>query len=548
MASSLPSSKEKKYDRQLRLWGINGQSRLESSHIALVNATATGCEVLKNLVLPGIGKFTIIDDKIVEEADLGVNFFLDESSLGKPRAERAAALLGELNPDVQSNSIVDSLSNLLATKPELFSPETTPFTHLLIIAPIDTSLLLKLPEEIPTFLVHSVGFTASLRIAAGIHPIVETHPESLVDLRLLDPWHELSDYTKVKTNLLDIGEKAGGMSDFDHGHVPYVLLILRYLRDWREAHQGKNPTDYAEKQEFKKYIEFKMRRHVPGGSEENYDEAVAAVLKHVRPHEISGGTRAVLKHPKCKSLSQQSDSFWIIARAVKEFIKNSTQGGGLLPLPGSIPDMKAESHGYMALQTLYRYKARGDLLAVQKNVQALLSTLGLPDDAIPYTEIENFCRQANFIRVLEFRPIKAEYSQTPNEIHKKAVVDALQNWDAEESLVHDYIALRAWSQFIVNTGRIPGEGDDVEKDVEELKMVAERYLESVGWKEGLGTRGVKAVEELVRTGGGELHVNAALIGGIVAQEVIKIVTKQYVPANNTVVFDGIGSKSMVFRF
>ena len=53
VTSGAPSSKEKKYDRQLRLWGANGQNLLESSHIALVGSTATGCEVLKNLVLPG---------------------------------------------------------------------------------------------------------------------------------------------------------------------------------------------------------------------------------------------------------------------------------------------------------------------------------------------------------------------------------------------------------------------------------------------------------------------------------------------------------------
>lgn len=55
----------------------------------------------------GVGQFTVIDDKLVEEADLGANFFLDEESLGKPRAERAAALLGELNPDVKGNYLVD---------------------------------------------------------------------------------------------------------------------------------------------------------------------------------------------------------------------------------------------------------------------------------------------------------------------------------------------------------------------------------------------------------------------------------------------------------
>ena len=39
----------------------------------------------------------------MKEADLGVNFFLDESSLGKPRSQCCTELLQELNPDVQGD-------------------------------------------------------------------------------------------------------------------------------------------------------------------------------------------------------------------------------------------------------------------------------------------------------------------------------------------------------------------------------------------------------------------------------------------------------------
>lgn len=49
------SDKEKKYDRQLRLWAASGQQALEDAHILLVNSGAgtVGVETLKNLVLPG---------------------------------------------------------------------------------------------------------------------------------------------------------------------------------------------------------------------------------------------------------------------------------------------------------------------------------------------------------------------------------------------------------------------------------------------------------------------------------------------------------------
>ena len=44
---------DNKYDRQLRLWGSSGQKSLMEANILLVNASASGTETLKNLVLPG---------------------------------------------------------------------------------------------------------------------------------------------------------------------------------------------------------------------------------------------------------------------------------------------------------------------------------------------------------------------------------------------------------------------------------------------------------------------------------------------------------------
>lgn len=110
-----PSSKERKYDRQLRLWAASGQQALEEAQVLLVNSDGpwdnegtgvsgvVGVEALKNLVLPGIGGFTIVDPTTVTESDLGVNFFLEEESLGKSRAGETCRLLRELNPDVEGN-------------------------------------------------------------------------------------------------------------------------------------------------------------------------------------------------------------------------------------------------------------------------------------------------------------------------------------------------------------------------------------------------------------------------------------------------------------
>ena len=96
------TAKEKKYDRQLRLWAASGQQALEDANILLLNSGSgvVGVEALKNLILPGVGQFTIVDEVKVQESDLGVNFFLTEDSLGRSRAQETCNYLRELNPEV----------------------------------------------------------------------------------------------------------------------------------------------------------------------------------------------------------------------------------------------------------------------------------------------------------------------------------------------------------------------------------------------------------------------------------------------------------------
>lgn len=104
-----------RYDRQLRLWGSTGQRKLMHSHILMIKADAVGTETLKNLVLPGIGAFTILDDFTVSHHDLGNNFFVTSDSLGKPRAEVIAELLCEMNNDVKGFARVQNFQNVLKT-------------------------------------------------------------------------------------------------------------------------------------------------------------------------------------------------------------------------------------------------------------------------------------------------------------------------------------------------------------------------------------------------------------------------------------------------
>jgi amyloid beta precursor protein binding protein 1 len=114
-------SKSKRYDRQIRIWGAEGQQRLESSRIALLNCSATGAETLKNLVLGGIASFTIVDGSKVTAADLGSNFLVDQSRLGQSRAQAVTDLLKEMNDTVSGSYVEDSPEQLLESRPEFLA-------------------------------------------------------------------------------------------------------------------------------------------------------------------------------------------------------------------------------------------------------------------------------------------------------------------------------------------------------------------------------------------------------------------------------------------
>ncbi|RJE26018.1 SUMO activating enzyme [Aspergillus sclerotialis] len=104
------------YDRQIRLWGIQAQEKIQSANILLVTAKALANEVAKNLVLAGIGSLTLIDHEVVTENDLGSQFLVAEEHLGKNRAQAAAPQIHSMNPRVKLHVDTDDIH----TKPPEF--------------------------------------------------------------------------------------------------------------------------------------------------------------------------------------------------------------------------------------------------------------------------------------------------------------------------------------------------------------------------------------------------------------------------------------------
>ena len=96
------------YDRQIRLWGVEAQKRIQNAKVLLGGMRALNAEVCKNLVLAGISA-TIQDDQIVTPADIGAQFFLTQENIGENRAAASLKNVKELNSLVSVECMTESL-------------------------------------------------------------------------------------------------------------------------------------------------------------------------------------------------------------------------------------------------------------------------------------------------------------------------------------------------------------------------------------------------------------------------------------------------------
>lgn len=408
------------------------------------------------------------------------------------------------------------------------------------------STLVPLTQEasllgIPVLYLHSVGFfsTFSVQLPAEF-PIVETHPdpESTQDLRLLNPWPEL---VAAAANL----DNLDTLDDHQHGHIPYILLLLHFLEQWKQSHQGNAPNNYKEKTEFREFVRSQTRTSNPEGGEENFDEAVAAVLKTISPFSLRSSIREIFEMNQCQHLSASSQDFWIIASAIKTFYASH----GVLPLPGSLPDMKAQSADYVSLQKIYKTKARQDVEEVTATVRHLESNLRRQTPAIPDQEIEVFCKNAAHIKVVLGREIP-QISIDGDTSTLKTIRNKLNDSD---TLIPIFIAMQILDSVVDEIQSSSREEDRSVDDDALWNSHTERILALLTAADGSAvcqearTQIARASNELRRAEGGELHNISSLTGGLVAQEALKVITRQYGPLDNTYVFDGARSKSEMYR-
>lgn len=529
--TSPPTEKATRYDRQLRLWGDHGQILLEAAHVCLINASAIGTEILKNLVLPGIGAFTILDDRKVSVGDLGNNFFFDKSCIGKSRAVSAATLLQELNSEVKSHGVEKNVMSITKEEPDFFKSFAV-----VIATEMTEPLLLELAKilwqrSVPLLVARSYGFLGYLRLACAEHCVVESHPDNAHhDLRIDVPFIGLKQYVdSISLEALD---------STAHSHVPFVVLLMKWSQTWRDGHNGELPKNYAEKKQFKELLGQGIRINDKGNpmEEENFDEAIKSVNTALVPTSIPSTVSALFNSSLCTNLVPQSANFWFLVRALKEFV--AAEGNGLLPVRGSIPDMTASSKMFIDLQKVYQHQASLDAEAVKNHLDRLPIK---PASDITLANVKHFCKNAAFLRVIHCKSLEEEYNPATLNVSELSASLADPN-----SVMVYYILLRAADRFYSARGHYPGSQlGPIDSDALQMKELVSCLIKEL--KLGDVNIGDEHVTEMCRYGGAEFHSVSAYLGGVAAQEVIKLITYQYVPFSNVHIYNATTSSSLTFQ-
>jgi len=327
----------------------------------------------------------------------------------------------------------------------------------------------------------------------------------------------------------------------DHGHIPYFVILVRAMHEWKEAHGGNTPSS-KELRDFKEYIVKKKKKD----DEENFDEAVAQVYKVYQKTKIPSHIQEMFSDPECINLDKNSSPFFILLHALSVYTKRSKLSPNLLPLSPTLPDLKSDTVSYIQLQRMYKDQANSEKAEYKSILQEVIK--GIKAQDIPDPVVDEFVKNCHQLRLMRGKL----WGESDNE-------SLLQSISANPAQVAIHLALSALFAYQAQNSRFPTPGS--EEDLVTLNAWVYETLGRAGWKRenAVEEAGIvneaatgpgelmfeqhlaNALGEIARAPTADLPTTAALLGGFIAQEAIKMITRQYIPIDGTCVIDLISS-------
>lgn len=548
-----------RYDRQLRLWGDDGQARLASARVCAIGATPATCEALKNLILGGIASFTLCDRLEVglgletsheylagELFEITLDDARDRRGKDKHIGQSLVEALVALNPKTTKGYYDGCYPESRAT--DSYEEYYKRFDAVIVATDsVSNKALCRLAEtcetnNIPLATASACGLYGEVRTCAGTRWAVErVTPEgsTMMDLRLTSPWSELAAYVEMKTCDLERLDEAA------FKHVPFVALLAHATKQCGSRDRRAVRDALAA-----------MRR---GVDEENFDEAMAnARYAWTDTGAVTEEIKRLIDDERARKLSPTSDKYWFLVAGLRAFIERE----GCLPLQGAIPDMTSTTESYVELQRLYADKAAKDAASVRRNALDAAHCAGVanPEEFIPESDATTFCKNCRHVRVLTWRPLEEELlaSKETSGFVAESARSALED-PAKAMSLYIFVALRARTSFNeISKKRFPGDFKTSTAGSVDHRVKKEASVMQALMMEWFTSKGIKLTPEqaemasnvayeTTRYGASRLNPVGAILGGIMSQELIKIITRQYTPMQNRLIYDGVrGTTQQLF--
>ena len=537
-----------KYDRQTRLWG-EGQILICAAKLLCLNSDSCSSEILKNLILSGIGEVTIVDDAKISSDDIKNNFFVDSEDVGKLRGEIILKNLLELNPDVKGSFINKSAKEYINDEKNNFKSFTVLVATNLLSEENNKLYSISKKYNLRLVIVKNNGLMNYIRLYENYHGNMNLRllDNPVSDYRLSCPWKELVDFSN-SFNL----EK---MDIIDHKNVPYFVLLIKALEKYRENKKNPkaNPKTKEEKDEFKNIVKSFMLKTGTEGENENIEEALSKIYfcndsyNNLTTYKMQNIFDEIEKTSQ-KDLFSKSNNFmklfFIYFISMKKFFqKNNTY-----PLCGTIPDMISNTANFIGLKQIYNTKAKNDHKEMRDIINnEIKENKNLSDDEKSQLDklVNNLTNeQIDIIDILNKNwPQASLFVYPDNDFEEEAKNFDPDQFDEDFQKLNFvwYLLFRASDKFMNKNKRYPGDKiDDFKKDIPELFGLLKEEYNKLSSKPDLGNHlNEDNVFEFCRMGKGYVPPVVSIVGDIASQEIIKLITYQFETVNNTIIYDGI---------
>ncbi len=105
----LTENELKRYERQIRIFGADGQERLKNAKVFVAGAGGLGSAISIYLAVAGVGRIRIVDHEKIELDNLNRQILHCDEDIGREKAASAEEKLKKMNPSVSLEAVSETI-------------------------------------------------------------------------------------------------------------------------------------------------------------------------------------------------------------------------------------------------------------------------------------------------------------------------------------------------------------------------------------------------------------------------------------------------------